>query len=92
MASLRATAKITQGDDGFSVTIDWDANVDRKNTGGWSVGPDRKLADRLAACVNAQKAFTNAHIDKDVNGKTYVAWTSQVLGRRMNADLKRLGF
>ena len=28
----------------------------------------------------------------DVNGKTYVSAASQVLGRRMNADLKRLGF
>lgn len=67
--------------------------VNRPYLYGWSVGDDLKLADRLKAAILAGKVFGPASIKVDVNGKTYVSTSSTaVLGRRMNADLKRLGF
>jgi hypothetical protein len=51
-----------------------------------------KLAQRLASAIDAGKIFTNPSIKTDVNGKTYVDARSTVMGRYLNADLKRLGF
>jgi len=92
MTEIKGTAKIKPWDSPgfFSVTIDWDANVVRKNTGGWVV--PAKYANRLAAAINAQKAFKNVRILTDDNGNTYVGWESLVWGKRLNKDLTNLGF
>ena len=72
------------------------ATVDRKHVAGWLVGkPGKasdKLADRLVAAILAGKAITVDGVLTDVRGKTYLGTTHNVVGRRMNADLVRLGF
>lgn len=68
------------------------ADVDRPITSGWEV-PSRALADRLERAILAGAVHADAKVATDINGQTYVAAnSSRVLGRRMNADLKRLGF
>jgi hypothetical protein len=52
----------------------------------------RALAERLVRAINAGAVFTRPEIKVDVNGATYVSSGCAVLGRRMNADLRRLGF
>jgi hypothetical protein len=72
--------------------------LDRSHVYGWSVGTPgpkaEQLAARLSAAVLAGKVFQGeAETRTDVNGKTYLsAQGCQVFGRRMNADLQRLGF
>jgi len=67
--------------------------VDRSDVYGWTLPhTKRALANRLARGIKAGKVLTNAVVKTDVNGKTYLSAESQVLGRHMNADLKRLGF
>lgn len=51
----------------------------------------RKMAERLRAAILAGKVFANPTICRR-RGKTYVSFTTKVLGRTMNADLRRLGF
>jgi hypothetical protein len=81
----------TDPDDGhLSVWPVW-KGVDRPDSSGWSV-KDRKMAERLKAAILAGKAVTAIGIGTDVSGSTYVMTRSHVLGRMMNADLKRLGF
>lgn len=65
--------------------------VDRPDSSGMSV-KDRRMAERLAAAIKAGKAFIPEGIGTDVNGKTYVRTRANVLGRMLNADLRRLGF
>jgi hypothetical protein len=92
--NLSPVAVITQdGVDGdIHIFPRWEG-VDRPETGGWAVGPQRAiLAKRLAAAINAGVVCTNPVVKTDVNGKTYVSHDHGVMGRRMNADLKRLGF
>lgn len=104
-ATLTPVATITtrtypglNGDDeSLTVVVTWTgAPLDRTDGLAWSVGPDsprsRKLAARLVAAVNAGAVFGPAEIRTDVNGRTYVQASARILGRRMNADLKRLGF
>ena len=69
------------------------SGVDRPDTGGWTVSTT-KMALRLVAAIRAGFVCTNPRVMTDVHGKTYVTHDghSRILGRRMNADLKRLGF
>lgn len=79
---------------GWAVHPVWaidDGELDRPNTGGWVVGR-RDLVDRLVAALMAGVVCEDPHVEVDVDGNTYVATTRRVLGRRMNADLRRLGF
>ena len=72
--------------------------LDRSHVYGWSVGPMSakavNLAARLQAAVLAGKAFQGpAETKRDVNGRTYLSAPScQIMGRHMNADLRKLGF
>jgi hypothetical protein len=73
--------------------------LDRDHVYGWSVGPAgspkaAKLAERLKAAVLAGAALQGeAEPAKDVNQRTYLRGGSPaVMGRRLNADLARLGF
>lgn len=97
--NLKPMAVITKDEQGISVSIEWSGiKLDRPISGGWSVGKDRAgkdhtdLAQRLVRAINAGKACVNPEVKTDINGKTYIAWTSTILGRHMNADLRRLGF
>lgn len=87
------------GEDAISVTVNWTGiKLDRPNTGGWCVGPVSKPAThrmvaRLVAAINAGVACTPGKgIVRDNGGQTYVASDHHVSGKRMNADLRRLGY
>lgn len=75
---------------GFSVDPIW-SGVDRPKTGGYIV-KDGRMAARLESAMLAGVVFSDVEVRRDVNGKTFVGKRSHVLGRTMNADLRRLGF
>lgn len=88
--------RVEINEDNSSIHINpiW-AGVDRPNTGGWCVPNDakgKKLAKRLAAAIMAGACAKFQKVSTDRNGKTYVSCGHEVIGRRINADLKRLGF
>ena len=72
------------------VTPVW-AGVDRPTCYSMRVRKE-KDAKRLAEAMRTGKAFKNPRITTDIHGKTYVEATCLVMGRYLNADLKKLGF
>lgn len=91
-----AVATATRGEDG-----DWtvkavfvsDVQVDRPNSRGWGLGPRHEaLANRLVRAVNDGVIFSDFRKGTDDNGQTYLTATSNILGRTLNADLRRLGY
>lgn len=67
--------------------------VDRPTSGGWVLPATRTdLVKRLALAIEGGAACPNPVVRTDVNGKTYVDYGCVILGRRLNADLKRLGY
>lgn len=89
-----AVARIITQDDSIVVRVRWEGGeVDRREWGGWSL-PKRHmaLAVRLRDAINTQKVLRNPKIAKDVHGKTFILAFNPISGRRMNADLARLGF
>lgn len=90
---------LTLGSDGqVSVRVEWHGPtlLDRPSTGGWGFTDDRRgneLAERLALAINLGRAYTNAKLDRDVNGRTYiVAETTQFFhGRHMAKSLTAVG-
>jgi hypothetical protein len=52
----------------------------------------RKLAERLITAIRAGVVFVRPTVRTDKYGQTYVEATSMVLGKRANADLRRLGY
>lgn len=75
-----------------NVTWTWSGGpLDRPYTGGWYV-PNMKLAERLVRAIDAGVVHVERTLARDINGATYVAARALVLGRYLNADLKRLGF
>ena len=68
-----------------------DAPLDRTDGVGWVV-KDPKIADRLVRAIEAGVVFKNAKIVLDAHGKSFVTAPATVLGRTLNADLRRLGF
>ena len=95
---LTASVKTIVTDDGYlRAEIHWTgADLDRSCVHGISLGKDsprkRALSDRLTRAVACGAAHTTPQIKADVNGNTYVDARCRVLGRHLNADLKRLGF
>lgn len=81
-------------DGGWNVAVVWQGfDVDRASTGGFGLSAKHEgLARRLVAAIKAGAVYDVVGIAKDVDGKTYVDARCRVLGRTMNADLKRLGF
>lgn len=77
--------------DGFFKVAPIFSGVDRPETFSWSVR-GQALADRLVRAIRAGVVCLGSAVQTDANGKTYVAFTSPVLGRTLNADLKRLGY
>lgn len=89
---LRFEPTITERDGEVVVTTHvHGADVDRPVTHGY-VCTNRKIAERLARAISAGAVFNVTGVGTDVNGKTYLIYSSRVLGRRMNADLRALGF
>ena len=83
---------VTTDVDGVTVTVTTPV-TDREDVYAWALpSKDGALASRLARAVQAGAVLTNPVVKTDVNGKTYVSVDSQVMGRHMNADLKRLGY
>lgn len=88
--------------DSVVVQITYDVEgIDRPDGYGISTGrtdtPARRkralaLAERLKRAVDAQAVMHDLHVRRDVNGNTYVAASSRILGRHLNADLKALGY
>jgi len=66
-------------------------DLDRPETHGYVVANDA-IAKRLTAAIEAGAVFHDFEVRRDVNGKTFLGYSSRVLGRMMNADLRRLGF
>lgn len=92
--NLQPVAVIKTGGDDLFLTVEVsypNAGVDRPCTYGISVRRG-SLANRLVKAINAGVVMADAHIATDVHGQTYVAATCRVLGRRLNADLKRMGY
>ena len=76
----------------YVVSADWSsAGVDRPVSSGTVVN-GKKLAERLARAVEDGVAYSYRGIKTDVNGKTYVDQAHNVMARRANADLKKLGY
>ncbi len=92
VASLLDKVEIVDShDDSIEVRVTW-KGVDRTEGGGWSLpSSKRRLAERLARAVAAGDVHRDAHVAVDASGATYVASTNVVSGRRMSADLKRIG-
>ena len=93
---LHPTAHITRDADTgeYTVTTSWvGAPLDRPSTHGYRFGPrHRRLAERLAAAIDAGAVYSDPTVTRDINGATYVAATARVLGKYANADLRRLGY
>jgi len=67
--------------------------VDRPHVGGWGLPMNhRTLAERLKRAVEAGAAYRCVSKCVDVYGKSYINTGSEILGRHMNADLRRLGY
>jgi hypothetical protein len=66
--------------------------LDRPRGHGISCGTNRKLVDRLVKAVEAGAVYVDVTVAEDVNGKSYPDYHCKVLGRTLNADLKRLGY
>lgn len=93
--SLTAKASISTTEEGsLRVDVTWEGEpLDRSIGLCYGLKSSHgKLASRLIAAINAQRVFTHAAILKDRDGKTYVSAATNVWGRTLNRDLKRLGF
>lgn len=67
--------------------------VDRPDVGGWGLRlTDRRLADRLVLAVRSGAAFSCVRKCVDVAGNSYISAEHAVMGRKLNADLRRLGY
>lgn len=91
---LRATAHITEQDDAIYVAVIWSGvELDRPFTGGFRLMKGQmKLAQRLKRAIDDQQAYEDPEVVHDMNGQSYVEVRSLVLGKYMDADLKRLGY
>lgn len=80
--------------EGIRVVVTWEAEgLDRKEGVGWLLAPNHGvLARRLIRAINSGVVFSNPELRTDVNNRTFVQADCTVYGRRINADLKRLGF
>ena len=76
----------------YLVSADWSsAGVDRSVSSGTVVN-GKKLAERLARAIEDGVAYPYQGIKTDMDGLTYVAQGHNVMARRMNSDLRKLGY
>ena len=67
--------------------------IDRKDVMGFVLSKRHgALAQRLVRAIEAGRVYTVRTVATDVYGKTFLLTSVNVLGRTLNADLKRLGF
>lgn len=96
MLTPHATISTVTDADGthLLVSTTWSGpGLDRVDGYGVTLRPTKgALAARLKSAIDAGAAFPDPVLKTDVNGKTYVSHGLAVLGRRLNADLKALGF
>lgn len=91
--NLTLTARIEKRAEYLLVTCDCNERPDLPTRFGMSVGSNQKLGERLVRAVNDGVAWTDVSIKTDVHGNEYVYFsTIKTVGRRLNADLKRLGY
>ena len=94
--SATATAEITEDENGITVTVFWQGpGIDHLRGSAWGMtAKHAKLAQRLASCIRAQAYITLPKIITRDDGSIYIsdygAW--QLLGRTLNAELRRRGF
>ena len=92
MSKFKFKANVVRDEDGISVFVETvEPKLDRPQSRGWSV-KDEKMAARLSRAIEAGAVSPNPEVREDVNGETFMSCGVNVMGRRMNADLKRLGF
>ena len=86
--------EITTDAEGIHVkAIAQGVKLDRTQTAAWGLKPAHKtLAQRLCRAIEAGAALTPIGVRTDIGGQTYLATTGHVMGRYMNADLRRLGY
>lgn len=77
--------------DSYVVSPIW-AGVDRPMVHSISTGSNLGLAKRLQRAMLDGVVFNNPQIRTDNYGHTYVASGCRVMGRHLNADLKKLGY
>jgi len=94
--NLKPSAVITLRDNlnyyVYYVEVFWTGTkLDRPTTVGIVV-EKKSLAERLKKAVDAGAVHTNPQVVRDCDGKSYVQANCKVIGRTLNADLRRLGF
>lgn len=78
----------------INIGIVW-KGVDRPATSSWSLQDTKAgmaLALRFQRCLETARVHRTIELLTDCYGKTYISTSFQVLGRTLNADLKRMGF
>lgn len=92
-------ATVTEGTDDFGhpeILVEAHVEgvqVDRPRIMGWSLPPrKRDLAQRLVRAIHAGAVFDDPQVKTDVYDKTYIDARCKVLGRKLNTDLRRLGY
>ena len=91
-----AVASMHAVDDTYIVSILWKSDnvvIDRPVGEGWVFkATQRRLAERLVKCIDAQGYLGKPILKRDKFGASYVHVHWDLIGRHMNADLKRRGF
>ena len=89
---LQSVEVVKEADGYFRVKPFW-ANVDRPYVGGYSVGKNDKLGQRLKTAIMSGKIwYKEPELLTDCNGKTYVNANLNIHMRSANADLQKFGF
>lgn len=98
MSKLTRRATIKTDEEGYyTVTAYWSGGDLKEEVRGlaWCCGKKNRghaLANRLKRAFEAGAILPNPKIMTRDNGTQWVSADLNILGRRMNADLKRVGF
>lgn len=90
LRDVEVAERVRDGRKEFIITPVWDG-VDRPRAGSL-VATSMAVALRCKAAFEDGAALFSDGVLKDVNGKTYVDFRWTVLARRLNADLRKLGY
>jgi hypothetical protein len=85
----RFRVKVEHRTSGDEIEV-WAGGVDRRQVAAWLIPPH--LTDRFVRAIEAGTVLTWNGILTDVQGKTYWSTTSNVLTRKLESELERLGF
>jgi hypothetical protein len=94
LQNVKFEARITKDTDSIHVEVFAPGiGLDRDRVYGWGLKPTHgTLAERLVKAVEAGKVLTATGVGTDIHNETYLQTSCRVLGRTLNADLRRLGF